>query len=135
MAIVLDKNYFKPLDEFFAKKTIQDVDRNTYLVCNLHDKPNNIHVSLIFLRDWDTLEADSFSQVILEGVGAVFSFPCYWISVPKELSYEYITRIIKAFYEEHVETWLSSSNSGNTNIGGSTSSNNNCNCCPPCGIV
>lgn len=132
MAIVLDDNYFKPLDEFFAKNTVTNVNRDAYLVCNLFDKSNNIHVSLVFLRDWDSLETDSFNQVIIQNKGAVFTFPCYWISVPKELAYTYIKFVIQAFYDEYVTDWLGNVNSGSTsNIGGGNSNNGMTNC-PPC---
>ena len=102
MAIVLDDNYFKPLDEFFAKNTVTNVNRDAYLACNLFDKANNIHISLVFLRDWDSLETDSFNQVIIQGKGAVFTFPCYWISIPKELAFTYIKYIVQAFYDDEV---------------------------------
>lgn len=130
MAIVLDDNYFKPLDEFFAKNTVTNVNRDAYLVCNLFDKTNNIHVSLVFLRDWDSLETDSFNQVIIESKGAVFTFPCYWISVPKELAYTYIKFVIQAFYDEYVTNWIVSSSDSINNNG--NNSNNNGMICPPC---
>lgn len=136
--MVLDKAYFKPLDDFFALKTIQDANRDAYSLCNLFDKTNNIHVSLVFLRDWDSLETDSFNQVIIEGKGAVFTFPCYWMSVPKELSYTYLTYIVQTFYNEYVSQWINNSNTGsgsNGGITGSTNNNNTCYCQPPCGLV
>ena len=37
----LDKDMIDMLDRFFAVKTINDVDRNAFLVCNLFDKTNN----------------------------------------------------------------------------------------------
>lgn len=125
------------LDKFFAEKTIQDVDRNTFLVCNLEDKQNKIHISLIFMRDWDSIESDSYNSVILENTGAVFTFPCYWISVPKPLAMAYIQWIIDDFYENTVSKW--SVGTGNNNGSGSgttggTGNGSNCNCCPPCGI-
>lgn len=134
MAIVLDESYFKPLDDFFAKNTVTNVNRDSYLVCNLFDKPNNIHVSLVFMRDWDSLETDSFNQVIIQGKGAVFTFPCYWISIPKELAYTYIKYVVQAFYDEYVAEWIkntsgSINNSGNTSSGNGTTNGSNC---PPC---
>lgn len=115
MAITIPERCIKDLDTFFANKTIHDVNRDSYLVCNLHDNINKVIVSLIFLRDLDSLESDSFNQVIIEGKGVVFTFPCYWISVPKELSMEYFNYIIKTFYDEYVSAWNGNPNTGNTN--------------------
>lgn len=122
------------LDAFFASKTIVDVDRNTFLVCNLKDKINKLTFSLVFLRDWHSLESDSYNYVAIEGAGAVFTFPCYWASIPKELVIPYIIEIIETFYSEVVSTWnIGDGNLGNGIAGGSTSGNG-CNC-PPCGVV
>lgn len=144
MVVTIPKKCIDDLDAFFAKKTILDVNREAYLVHNLHDFENKIIVSLIFLKDWDSIESDSFNQVIIEGKGVVFTFPCYWISVPKELCMEYFGYIIKTFYEEYVSNWVSSSNSNNS---GSTSNNNGnipgCGCqnsgfiapYPPCNTI
>ena len=38
------------LDKFFAEKTTPDVDRNTFLICNLNDKPKQLTISLVFMR-------------------------------------------------------------------------------------
>lgn len=132
MAIVLDENYFKPLDDFFAKNTVTNVNRDSYLVCNLFDKTNNIHVSLVFMRDWDSLETDDFNRVVIQGKGAVFTFPCYWISVPKELAYTYIKYVVQAFYNDDVAGWIGD-NSGfigndNSNNTGNSTNYPPCNC-------
>lgn len=140
----ISESCLKKLDEFFANKTIHDVNRDSYLVCNLHDVANKVVISLIFLRDWDSLESDSFNQVIIEGKGVVFTFPCYWISVPKELCMEYFNYIIKTFYEEYVSKWIS----GNTSSGGNNLDSNSrpsigCGCnnsgfinpYPPCNMI
>ena len=125
------------LDKFFAEKTIQDVDRNTFLVCNLEDKQAKINISLIFMRDWDSIEADSYNSVILENTGAIFIFPCYWISVPKPLAMAYIQWIIDDFYENTVASWNTGSGTGGSNNSGA-SGNGGCNGnnrpCPPCSI-
>lgn len=146
MSITIPEKCIKELDTFFANKTIHDVNRDAYLVCNLHDHINKIVVSLIFLRDWDSLESDSFNQVIIEGKGVVFTFPCYWVSVPKELCMEYFNYIIKTFYDDYVTNWLSNNTSNNTN-GGNTNTGfsppNGCGCAnpgfiapyPPCGNI
>lgn len=147
MAVTIPKKCIDELDEFFAKKTILDVNREAYLVKNLQDFENKVTISLIFLRDWDSLESDSFNQVIIEGKGAVFTFPCYWVSVPKELCMEYFSYILKTFYDEYVINWVSASNSNNSN---SNTNNGNlsgtvpgCNCpnpgfiapYPPCNTI
>ena len=133
--MTLDKVYFKPLDDFFALKTIHDANRDTYSICNLFDKTNNIHVSLVFLRDWDSLETDSFNQVIIEGKGAVFTFPCYWMSVPKELAYTYLTYIVQTFYNEYVSVWINKPGTGSGSIVGGNNTNNGCYCLPSCGLI
>lgn len=150
MAVSIPEKCLKELDEFFAKKTVHDVNRDAYLVCNLQDFTNKVTISLIFLRDWDSVESDSFNQVIIEGKGVVFQFPCYWVSVPKELTIGFITYIIDTFYDQYVSKWVgnnsSNGNAGNQNpgfIGG----NGNCGCNnsnagfinpytpPPCNLI
>lgn len=128
--MTVPQNMIKELDEFFASKTIQDIDRNTFLICNLHDKTNKLTISLVFLRDWDSLETDSYNSVILQNKGAVFTFPCYWVSVPKELAVPYIEYILSEFYENTVSGWLDSGidngfPSGDNRYPGK----NNCPCC------
>lgn len=134
MAVSIPEKCIKELDTFFANKTIHDVNRDSYLVCNLHDYLNKVIISMIFLRDWDSLESDSFNQVIIEGKGVVFTFPCYWISVPKELCMEYFNYIIKTFYEEYVNNWVSGSNDSNTS-GSIGNGGNISNGIPGCGCT
>lgn len=123
-------NYYKKLDSFLAEKTVADINRETYLICNLEDLTNKISVSLVFMRECENIECGSFESCIIENKGAVFVFPCYWLCIPKELSYTYLTSIIDAFYSENVSAWLNStSNStiGNNNV---NLGNNICGC--PC---
>ena len=118
------------LDKFFSEKTIVDVDRSTFLVCNLKDNAKKIIISLVFLKDWDSIESDGYNSVIVNGVGAVLTFPCYWVSVPKELCMAYFTYIIDSLYAEHFNNWGITTGNGSQNIG------NNCGCYrPPCGVV
>ena len=146
--ITIPEKCLKELDEFFATKTVHDVNRDSYLVCNLNDFVNKVTLSLIFLRDWDSLESDSFNQVIIENRGVVFTFPCYWVSVPKELCMEYFIYIINTFYDEYVSKWKGNNNNNNNNnnsssIGnGNNNINNNCGCnngftnpFPPCNLI
>jgi len=126
----------KKLDEFFANKTIQDVDRNTYLCCNLEDHRFKITISLIFMRDWHSIESDSYNSVVVENKGVVFTFPCYWCSVPKELCIAYFEYVINDFYSTEVSGWSCaegyvdpSTNTG-TDSGSSSNGGNGCNCNP-----
>lgn len=109
------------LDKFFAEKTIVDVDRNTYLHVNLHDGRYKIVVSLVFMRDFDGLDINSYSNVVIDGKGVVFIFPPYWLSIPKELSMPYFEFIINDFYEDTVADWIANGLIGN---GSSTGGNN-----------
>lgn len=118
------------IDKFFSSKTIGDIDRNTFLVCNLFDRAKKIVISLVFLRDWDSLETDSYNSVIIQNQGAVFTFPPYWLEVPKELTMPYFTYIIEDFYEKEVASWNNGSGSGS----GSGTGGNSGSCCP-CGVV
>lgn len=122
------------LDKFFAEKTIVDVDRNTYLNLNLHDGRYKIVISLVFMRDFDGLEINSYSEVVLEGKGIVFILPPYWISIPKELAIPYFEYLINNFYETTVSQWIENgvigNNGGVTNGSGNTSGNNG-GCNPP----
>lgn len=135
---------YEELDRFFASKTIHDVDRNTFLTCNLVDRVKKITISLIFLRDWDSLETDSYNSVIIQNKGAVFTFPCYWVSIPKELAIPYIEYIIDEFYEEEVSKWnIGDNTNNNTGNNGMCPIPNGGGCRPPkpsttncqCGII
>ena len=128
------------LDEFLASKTIVDVDRHSFQLCNLKDNRFKITISLVFMRDWDSIESDNYSSVIIENKGAVFTFPCYWLSIPKELSMSYFEYIINDFYQNEVSKWsvaegFISDDNGNIN-------NSGCNCntpstpvTPPCPYI
>jgi len=139
MAITPDKSIFKTLDEFFAKMTMQSVNRDAYLVCNLHDKVNKVIVSFVFIRDWDGIEYNKYDEEIIPNKGAVFTFPSYWVSLPKELIFDKFAAIVNKFYEEYVSAWVGSSSSGNSgSIGGNINNGGNlngCVCCPPCNLI
>lgn len=127
MAISMTESMSKTLDGFFATKTINDVDRSTFLVCNLQDPRIKVTISLVFMKDWDTAEYDNYTTVILENKGAVFTFPCYWVSIPKELAIAYFECIINDFYKDEISQWSIAQgivdDSANSDNG-----SNNCNC-------
>ena len=131
--VTIDPNIWKTLDLFFATKTIQDIDRNTFLNCTLNDKINKIHITLVFVKHFDISESDTYNYVAIGSKGAVFTFPCYWVSVPKELAMPYFEYIIKEFYDKEVSGWADGSNSI-AGSGNGTGYNSGCNC-PPCGVV
>lgn len=118
------------LDKFFAEKTIVDVDRNTYQILNLHDSRYKIVISLVFMRDFDGLEINSYSDVVLEHKGAVFIFPPYWLSIPKELAIPYFEYIINDFYTNTVAEWVFGNSSGTASSG----NNNQLSGCP-CNVL
>lgn len=120
--LTMSDGMHKQLDGFFAEKTIVDVDRNTYLNLNLHDGRYKIVVSLVFMRDFDGLEINSYSDVVLEGKGVVFIFPPYWLSIPKELSIPYFEFVINDFYQNTVSDWISTGliGNGSSTTGGNT---------------
>ena len=127
--IMPNQSMYKNLDSFLAQKTIIDIDRNTFLVCNLKDTEHKITISIVFLKDWDSLETDQYNSVIILNKGVVITVPCYWLSIPKELAMPYFESIIEEFYSDEVSTWDIDSNSGNINS--SNGINNNC----PCRVV
>lgn len=129
-ALTMSKAMYDKLDKFFAEKTIVDVDRNTYLNINLHDSRYKIVVSLVFMRDFDGLEINSYSDVILEGKGVVLILPPYWISIPKELAIPYFEYLINDFYANTVSEWINNGIIGNGSSSGtigSTGGDNGCN--------
>lgn len=131
----LTKDMLDTLDKHFANKVIMDIDRTSFLVCNLKDLARKITISLVFLRDWDSLDTDDFNVVIIKPYGAVFTFPAYWESIPKELCMPFFTRILDEFYTNEVSTWGldDGTGTGNNNGNSDSSSGNNkdCNCnCP-----
>lgn len=124
---VLPKNMEKDLDDFFAKKTIMDVDRSTFLTCGLKDITYNLDIVFFFMKNWHG-EYSDYSEMDIEGKGAIFVFPSYWVSVPKPLVMEYFTYILQNFYDNTVSRWGLGYNS-NYNI---DSVDNNTICPCPC---
>lgn len=122
------KNMYDELDKFLAMKTLQDANRDVYNICNLFDKENKIDISLVFLRDWDSLESDEFGVVVINGKGAVFTFPAYWLSIPKGLAMHYFETIIDEFYRDYANKW--SNNWNGNNMGNSTGADCPCNPTP-----
>lgn len=121
----MKKDMYNDLDKFFANKTTPDIDRNTFLVCNLRDKELNITISLVFMRDWHTnIEYSDYDQVILENKGTIFIFPPYWVTISKELAMSYFEELINSYYKNELGIDLgnadgSSSADGNGNGSGS----------------
>lgn len=101
----MNKEMMDELDRFFAGKVITDVNRDTFLVCNLEDSNYKLTLSLVFMRDWDSIESNDYNYVGIYRKGAVFTIPCYWVSIPKQLAIPYIQSIIEKFYNEEVATW------------------------------
>ena len=111
------------LDAFFAKTVIGDVNRDSYLVCNLRDKEYKITISLVFMRDWHSIESDSYNLVTIGGKGAVVTLPAYWVSIPKELSMGYFQFLIDNLYETEIDDWFSNTGNGNGNNGSNVGMN------------
>lgn len=119
-------NLLNALDKFYAEKTITDVNRETFLICNLKDSSKKITISLVFMKDWDVLEPSDYDQVIVQNKGAVLTFPCYWVSVPKELAIPYFEFIIDELYKNEFDNW--NTGSGTTSDTGINESGCNCPC-------
>lgn len=119
-------NLLNALDKFYAEKTITDVNRETFLICNLKDSSKKITISLVFMKDWDVLEPSDYDQVIVQNKGAVLTFPCYWVSVPKELAIPYFEFIIDELYKNEFDNW--NTGSGTTSDTGNNGSGCNCPC-------
>ena len=120
-------NLLNALDKFYAERTIRDVNRETFLICNLKDPVKKITISLVFMKDWDVLEPDEYSQVIVQNKGAVLTFPCYWVSVPKELAITYFEYIIDQLYLDEFDKWDNGSNGTSNSGNGSAGPNCPCN--------
>jgi hypothetical protein len=130
----MKKSMEKDLDLFFATKTASDIDRTTFLVCNLHDTENMLTISLVFIKDWHSLVADEYGLVTIDGKGAIFTLPSFWLSIPKELAMPFFTKLIDNYYsgdydDDNMNTGTGSGN-GNTSssIGNNIMmpGNNNC---------
>ena len=120
-------NLLNELDKFYAQRTITDVNRETFLICNLKDSIKKITISLVFMKDWDVLEPDEYSQVIVQNKGAVLTFPCYWVSVPKELAITYFEYIIDQLYLEEFDKWDNGSSGTSSNVSNNAGANCPCN--------
>ena len=128
-SVVPHPKMYEELDKFFSQKTITDVDRSTFLVCNLKDPSLKITISLVFLKDWDSLPVDDYKFVIIDECGAIFTLPCYWVSIPKELCFPYFTSIITDFYDNVVSNWECA---GSGSSGSNGSANDSINPNLPC---
>lgn len=107
MKVQMTENMRESISKFLKEKTIQDVDRNTYLIHNLNDSANKITISLVFMRDsGNSMEITEYGLIKLAGKGAVFIFHPYWISVPVQLSVPYVESIIDEFYDTDVSEWV-----------------------------
>ena len=130
------------LDKFLAEKTGPAVDRSTYLVCGLEDKPNKIHINLVFVRDWHVdADSDEYKQTVVDGAGVVFVLPAYWLMVHKDLVMPFLVYLIEDYYESELgikpdEDTSSDSSGSGCNCGGITPPSRppmpgtNPNCCP-----
>lgn len=115
----------KQLDTFLAEKTSAAVDRSTYLVCGLEDKPNKVHINLVFVRDWHIdSESEEYKQTVVDGAGVVFVLPAYWLMVHKDLVMPFLTYLIEDYYENELGI---SSGDGSTS-GDSSNGGPGCNC-------
>ena len=103
--IPLPQSANQALDKFFAEKTVADIDRNQFLVCNIEDPRFKITISIVFMKEWDSLEIDGYNSIILPEKGCVIIVPCYWISIPKPLAMEYFTTILQEFYNDDLANW------------------------------
>ena len=129
----MKKSMEKELDLFFATKTASDIDRTTFLVCNLHDTENVLTISLVFIKDWHSLVADEYGLVTIDGKGAIFTLPSFWLSIPKELAMPFFTKLIDNYYSgDYDDNVNTGTGSGNGNTSSSTGNNimlpgsNNC---------
>lgn len=96
------------LNKFIIGNSIANVERTPYLNLNIIDKENDVTLSLVFIRDLGTMEADDISTIEIQGKGAVFIIPGYWLGVNQTLAINYITYLIKEFYRERVSDWKAS---------------------------
>lgn len=114
----------KQLDTFLAEKTSAAVDRSTYLVCGLEDKPNKVHINLVFVRDWHVdSESDEYKQTVIDGAGVVFMLPAYWLMVHKDLVMPFLTYLIEDYYEKELGI-----TSGDESGDSSNGTGSGCNC-------
>ena len=49
-------NYYNKLDKFLVGKTVADINRETYMLCELDDFVNIIKVSCVFMRECENIE-------------------------------------------------------------------------------
>lgn len=108
MNITVPADVIEQLNKFIVGNSIANVERTPYLNLNIIDKENGITISIVFVRDFGTMEADDVSTIEIQGKGAVFLIPGYWLGVNQTLAINYITYIIKDFYKEHVSEWKAS---------------------------
>ncbi len=113
MKVQMTQSMRESIGKFLKEKTIQDVDRNTFLIHNMNDPVNKISISLVFMRDSATsMEITEYGLIRLSGKGAVFIFHPYWISVPLDLASAYVESVVDEFYEMDVSAWVGGDTQG-----------------------
>lgn len=100
----IPENMIKSMDDFFGKKNVNDIDRNTFLTLGMRDNRYNLDIVMFFMKDWHG-DYNSYEQMSIEGKGSIFVFPSYWISVPKPLVMSYMIYILEDFYKNVVSGW------------------------------
>jgi hypothetical protein len=89
----------------------------------------------VFTKNYDISEADNYNYVSIAPEGVVFTFPCHWTCIPKELAVPYFKYVITKFYEEEVSKWKDNSTTGSNSSSSNGLTSYGCNCNPQCGIV
>lgn len=85
--------------EILQSNTSAVIDRSPYTVFDVNDNPNNLIISLVFVRDCNTLELNECLNTIIAGKGAVITLPGYWMGVSTDLAFPYIKNAINECYE------------------------------------
>jgi hypothetical protein len=119
----------KELDNFLATKTCTDIDRTKFIPFDFNgkrDKKNNLTTCLVFNCNCHSYEDPTFIQC--EYTGVVVHLPAFWLEVPKELAYTYISGILTDdLYGGIYKQWSISGKIGTS--GSDTSSSTSSNCC------
>ena len=116
----------KELDQFLARKTCTDINREKFIPCALRDNSNKLTTCLMFNCNCHSYEDPV--NIECEYTGAVIHLPAFWLEVPKELAMTYILGLIDSLYVSTYTQWAIDGKIGQMGGGDDNTGNTGCGC-------
>lgn len=119
-------NFERELDQFFARRTCTDINREKFIPFALRDNANKLTTCLMFNCNCHSYEDPV--NIECEYTGAVIHLPAFWVEVPKELAMTYVLGIIDSLYESTYTQWAIDGKIGQMGGGDGNTGNSGCGC-------